>query len=480
MRIDEYTKYDATGLAELIATGQVSAADVQAVAAEAITKVDEKLNAVVAGPFDVALDHASDGPFAGVPFAIKDLVCHAAGVRTRMGTRLTGPEGVVFDEDTELMSRFRRLGLATMATTATPELGYNANTEPLVGGSTRNPWNLNRSAGGSSGGSAALVAAGAVPMAHANDGGGSTRIPAAYNGLIGFKPSRGLVSLAPSMQEALYGCAAESLVARSVRDVGTAFDGICGAVPGDKYAWSGGDYGFAAATRRDPGPLRIALHTRSWAGTDVDEDVVAATEKVAAVLRDLGHHVDEASPAFDWDQFMEAHYRYWGGFVAESIAGISAVSGLAPGPDTLESTILKAWEYGSTMTVLDLAAGSAIVNEITRSVAAFYQDFDVLLTPTTNTVAPVLGHLDSDDPQLSHEQWTRRIFDTASFTPLQNLTGTPAVSVPAGLSSAGLPIGVQLAGRLNEDVLLMQLAGQYERAVDWTGTAPEVHAARFA
>lgn len=480
MHLDEYTTHDATGLAELISTGQVGADEVHAAAREALATVNDDLNAVVAGPFEEPLEYSSDGPLGGVPFVIKDLICHAAGVRTSMGTRLTGPDGVVFDHDTELMSRFRASGLATLATSATPELGYNANTEPVTSGSTRNPWDTSRSAGGSSGGSAALVAAGAVPVAHANDGGGSTRIPAAYNGLVGFKPSRGRVSLAPDMQEALYGCAAESVVTRSVRDTATVFDTICGAAPGDKYAWSGEDYGFAGLARQDPRRLRIAVHTESWAGTYVDPEVVASVEAAAQTLQDLGHRVEVATPSFDWDQFMEAHYRYWGGFVAESIAGISAMSGLEPGPETLEAAILKGWEYGRSLTVLDMAEASSVVNTITRSVAAFYRDYDVLLTPTTNTVAPVLGHLDSDDSSLSHEEWTRRIFDTVSFTPLQNLTGTPAVSVPARPSSTGLPIGVQFAGRINEDGLLMQLAGEYERAAGWSDRRPRVHASAIS
>ncbi|WP_026918540.1 amidase [Gordonia shandongensis] len=479
MHLDEYTTHDATDLAELIATRQVTADDVHATARDAIAKVNGDLNAVVAGPFDKPLEYAVDGPLGGVPFVIKDLVCHAAGVRTRMGTRLTGPDGVVFDEDTELMARFRAAGLATLATTTTPELGYNANTEAITSGPTRNPWNSTRSAGGSSGGSAALVAAGAVPVAHANDGGGSTRIPAAYNGLVGFKPSRGRVSFAPTMQEALYGFAAESIVSRTVRDTATVFDTICGAAPGDKYSWGDEGFEFQSLARVAPRRLRIAVHTSSWAGTDVDADVVASVEKAARTLQELGHHVETATPVFDWDQFMEAHYRCWGGFVAESIAGISAVSGLAPGPDTLEAAILKGWEYGRSLTVLDMAEASAVVNTITRAVAAFHQDYDVLLTPTTNTVAPVLGYLDSNDAELSHEEWTRRIFETVSFTPLQNLTGAPAVSVPGEPSSAGLPIGVQFAGRLNEDGLLMQLAAQYERAAGWSDRRPGIHAANL-
>ncbi|PXY33500.1 amidase [Prauserella coralliicola] len=477
MNIEDYAAHDATGLAELIRSGDVSAQEVHAAASAAIEKVRPRIGGVAEGPWPEPLAYDAAGVFGGVPFGLKDLVCHAAGLPTRMGSRLTGEKGVTFPHDTELMSRFRRAGLATTVLTTTPEMGYNANTEPVVHGPTRNPWDVTRSAGGSSGGSGALVAAGAVPVAHANDGGGSIRIPAAFNGLVGLKPTRGRVPLAPDFQEALYGCAAEFVVTRTVRDSAALLDEVAGWVPGEKYRLPDPVRPFAAELERDPTPLTIAVQTESWAGTEVDPEVVAVVEGVARTLEELGHRVEAAGPRFDWEEFLTANCRLWAGFVAESVHATSALSGLAPGPDTLEASVLAGYEYGRRLSVLQLGEAFSIVNGISRVLGEFHTRYDVLLTPTTNTPPLPLGYLDADDSALGHEEWTRRIFDVVSFTPLFNLTGAPAISLPLGATSGGLPIGVQLAADLCEESALLALAGQLERARPWNGRRPGVHAA---
>ncbi|MBB6378795.1 amidase [Pseudonocardia eucalypti] len=475
MRVDEYAAQDATGIAELIRSGEVSAAEVYEAARAALDAVAPRLNATAAEPFEKPLEHNADGPFGGVPFAVKDLVCHIAGVPTRMGSRLTGPDGLTFGYDTELMARFRAAGLATMVQTTSPEMGFNANTEPLIHGSTRNPWNPGHSAGGSSGGSAALVAAGAVPVAHANDGGGSIRIPAGYNGLVGLKPTRGRVSLAPDAQEALYGFACEFAVTRTVRDAAALLDQVAGWVPGEKYRLPEPPRPFATEPERDPAALRIAVHTESWAGSEVDPDVAAAVDSVADTLADLGHRVERATPALDWAEFILANFRIWAGFLAESVHGVSQLSGLAPGPDTLEATVLAGYEYGRRLTAVDMGEALAIANRTSRELGRFHQEYDVLLTPTANTPAPPLGVLDAN-ADLDHEAWTRKLFDIVTFTPLFNLTGAPALSLPLGVSSTGLPIGVQLAGDLCSEGMLLALGGQLERAVPWAGRRPGVWA----
>jgi amidase len=476
VNIDEYTSYDGCGLAELVRSAQVSVSEVRAVALEAIERVQPKINAVAGEPFPDGLAYSDSGPLAGVPFAIKDLMCHAQGVPTWMGSRITGPDGITFTHDTELMARFRRAGLMTLARTTTPEMGYNANSEALVYGSTRNPYDLERSSGGSSGGSGALVASGAVPIAHANDGGGSIRIPAAYNGLVGLKPTRGRVSSAPDMQEALYGFAAEFVVTRTVRDTAAVLDAVAGSVPGDKFRVPSPARAFVEEIAADPGPLRVAVHSDSWAGSAVDPEVTAAVDKVAATLADLGHQVEKAGPVFDWDAFMLAHYRAWAGFVAESVHGVSELTGLSPGSETLEASVLAAYEYGRVLTVIEMAEASAIVNTISRTVGRFFTDYDVVLTPTANTPALPLGYLDANDEALGHEEWTRRIFDVVSFTPLFNLTGSPAMSLPLAVSSRGLPIGVQIATEHCAESRLIALAAQLERAMPWADRRPGVHA----
>jgi amidase len=477
MNISDYSAQDGTGLAELIKTRTVSAAEVYSAAQEAIERVQPLINAAVSEPFAEPLKYDPDGPLAGVPFGLKDLVCHSAGVRTRMGSRITGPDGVSFEQDTELMRRFRNAGLATAVLTATPEMGYNANTEPVINGSTRNPWDPSRSAGGSSGGSGALVAAGAVPVAHANDGGGSTRIPASYNGLVGLKPGRGQVSLAPDMQECLYGFASEFAVTRSVRDAARLLDQVAGWVPGEKYRLPSPSRPYSQELQSDLPPLRIAVHAESWAGTAVGAEVADAVDTVAVKLEELGHHVEAASPVFDWDQFMLAHYRIWAGFLAESVHGVSLISGLQPSSESLEATVLAGWEYGRGLTVLEMGEAAAIVNAISRVVGDFFQRYDVLLTPTTNTPALPLGYLNADDPTLSHEEWTRRIFDVVSFTPLFNLTGGPAISLPLATTAEGLPIGIQLAADHCQEGMLLALAGQLEEALPWEQRRPAIHAA---
>lgn len=478
MNITEYAQLDGWGVADLIRSGEVTAREVHETAVEAIAQVQLDLNALAADPFETPLDYDAQGFFAGAPFGLKDLVCHAGGVPTRMGSRLTGPTGVTFEADTELMSRFRKAGLATTVLTTSPEMGYNGNTEPVITGSTRNPWDTERSAGGSSGGSAALVAARALPMAHANDGGGSIRIPASYNGLVGLKPTRGLVPSGPDMQEVLYGFACEFAVTRTVRDSAALLDQVAGWAPGDKYRVQASPRAYRDELTTGRKGLRIAVVTDAWSGSDVDPEMVAGVTQVAAVLERLGHHVEIASPKVSWEEFMLVHYRYWGGFVAESVAATAAASGLEPGPDTLEASVLAGYLYGRDLTVIEMGEAAGFVNGIARTVGDFFGNYDVILSPTTNSPALPLGYLNADDASLNHEQWTDKLFDVVSFTPLFNLTGSPAISLPLGQSSSGTPIGTQLAADHCQDGLLLDLAAQLEQAMPWLDRCPAIHAGK--
>lgn len=473
MNIDEYAALDATGMAEVVASGEVTADEVSAIATKALAEVDDKLNAVATGPFETPLDYNRDGRFAGVPFVIKDLVCHAEGVPTRMGTRMLG-DGVRPPADTHLMERFRAAGLATLAVSTTPEFGFNANTEALAYGSTRNPWNLGYSAGGSSGGSAALVAAGAIPVAHANDGGGSIRIPAACNGLIGLKPSRGRVPLGPDLGDALSGFAMEFAVTRSVRDTAALLDEVAVSYPGDRFVIAPPRRPWADEVGADPGRLRVAVHTASWAGTYVDPEVAAAVDSVAATLEAAGHHVDRTTPVVDWQRLLEAHVVIWSAFLAESVAGVEAMTGVLAGPDNLERTTWECVRYGRRITALELGMANGTINAVSREVGRFFTEYDVLLTPTTNSPSVPLGQLNAN-ADLTAAEWTEQIFDTCSFTPLFNATGTPAISLPLAQSSAGLPIGVQLAGPMCSEAMLLRVAAQLEKAVPWAGRRPGVH-----
>lgn len=475
MKLSEYAECDATGLAALIRDGEVPVAEVHDAARAAIEGVDETLNAVVSGPWEAPLASDSAGRFAGIPFALKDFAIHAAGVPTCFGSRLAG-EGVVFPHDTELMTRFRAAGLATMALTTTPEFAFNGNTEPVAHGSTRNPWDPTRSAGGSSGGSAALVAARALPIAHATDGGGSIRIPASANGLVGLKPSRGRVSPGPGESEPLSGLGVEFGLTRSVRDCAALLDAVSGPAAGDKYVIRDPERPYIDELNRDPGRLRIAIHTRSWSGGPVDSEVVAAVGAVGAVLERLGHHVVPDTPVFDWEQFIDANLPVWSVSLAEGIDALAGAFGTTPGPDNLEATTLACAEYGRRVTATELGGALAVFNQVSRTVGSFLTEYDLLLTPTLSAPPQLLGVLDANDASLTPAQWMRKLLEVCSFTPLFNVTGGPAISLPLGWTRSGLPIGVQLAAPMCDEGTLIAVASQLETAMPWADRMPGVNA----
>lgn len=475
MEVSEYAEHDATGLAELVAAGEVDTAEVHAAARQAVEQVDGELNAVVGELFDQPLAAAESGPFAGVPFAIKDLVLHAEGVPQRAGSRLFGA-GIPFPYDTALMRRFRAAGLSAMGLTTTPEFGFNASTESVAYGPTRNPWDTSRSPGGSSGGSAALVAARALPAAHANDGGGSIRIPAAACGLVGLKPSRGRVTVAPDYADLLLGLGVEFAVTRTVRDAAALLDAVHGAELGDRYLLPDPASSFLAAARPPSATLRIAVSTAAPNGVPVDPACVAAVQAAAEALAGAGHVVEYAAPAFDIAAFDDANFNVWCSFLADAAYGAAAALGVDLSTDVLESTTLACATYGASLTALDLYAADRVFNATTRTLAAFLTDHDVWLTPTTAAPSSAIGHLDADDATLDARGWYDKIFGFAPFTAWSNVAGTPAVSVPGVPSPAGWPVGVQLVGRYAAEETLLGLAALLEEAMPWAQRRPKVMA----
>jgi amidase len=474
MRIDEYAAHDATGLAALIRDGEVGAEEVQEAAGAALDAVGPELNAVVGDRFPAPLAHDPAGPFGGVPFAIKDLIVHAEGVAQRAGTRLLG-DGVPMPADTHLMRRFRAAGLATLAVTATPELGFNASTEPVATGAVHNPWDVTRSPGGSSGGSAALVAARALPVAHANDGGGSIRIPAAACGLVGLKPSRGRTTVGPDYSDPLLGLGVEFAVTRTVRDCAGLLDAVHGSEPGDRYLLPAPERPFAELAAAGSRPLRIAVSTTPLSGPGtVDPQCVDAVRRVADVLAGLGHAIVDAAPVVDAEAFDAANLVAWCSFLADGVDGLAAALGVTPGPDTLEATTLACVEHGRTLRAADIYAADRVFNATTRAVAAFHQQHDVLLTPTTCAPNTALGHLDANDPGLDARGWYDRIFAFAPFTALSNVTGQPAISVPGTPAPEGWPVGVQLVGRYAAEETLLGVAALLEEATPWADRRPAV------
>jgi amidase len=478
MRLDEYTAHDATGLAELIRTGEVPAKEVQAAAGEALDAVSPRLGGALVGRrFELPLDHVADGPFGGVPFAIKDLIVHADGVPQRAGTRLLG-DGIPIPGDTYLMARFRAAGLATMGVTATPEFGFNASTEPVATGPVHNPWDTSRSPGGSSGGSAALVAAGALPVAHANDGGGSIRIPAGCCGLVGLKPSRGRTTPGPDYSDPLLGLGIEFLVSRTVRDCAGVLDAVHGSEPGDRYLLPAPARPYAEEVRAGSRPLRVAMSTAPMSGPGTtDPQSAEAVRRTAALLESLGHTVVEAAPPIDAEVFDAANLVAWTSFLADAADQLAGLLGVPLGPDVLEATTLACVEHGRTLRAADLFAADRVFNVVTRATAAFFGEHDVLLTPTTCAPNMPLGHLDANDPTLDARGWYDKIFSFAGFTAMANVTGIPAISLPLATSTEGWPIGMQLATGYAGEATLIALAGDLERAAGWADRRPGVFAA---
>jgi amidase len=473
MRFAEYSEYDAVGLAHLLKSGQVSALEVQELARQALEAVNPALNALVGEPFAQPLSFVPDGPLAGVPFLIKDLSLHAAGVRTGLGTRLSG-EGIVFPHDSELMTRFRQAGLATLGRTATPEFGFNATTEPLCNGAAHNPWDLARSPGGSSGGSAALVAIRAIPLAHGTDGAGSLRIPAAWCGLVGLKPTRGRTPPGPDADERLSGLGIDFALTRTVRDAAALLDAVCGPGIGDKYFAAPPEHPYTRELHTPPERLRIALTTRAWSEVPVDQEYAAAVSLVGRELAGLGHEVEEASPQVEWERFVDASLPIWTASLADTVEGLAGARGVAAGPDVLEAVTLASVAYGHRLTATDLLQAFRLSNTITRGVSAFFQTYDVLLTPTVAGPPPLLGMLDQNAPDLDPRGWLSRLFELIPFTPLFNMTGQPAISLPLVQAHAGLPIGIQLVARYGDEATLLRLAAQLEQALPWQRRRPSL------
>ena len=474
---EDYARHDGLGLAALVANKDVTPDELLDCALAGVEAVNPKLNAVLNVIEDKARAEIKaglpDGPFRGVPFMIKELVCHAAGVPSQGGSRLG--IGVTFGHDTELMTRFRKAGVVTMATTQTPEMGYNPTTETIAFGPTRNPWDTGRSPGGSSGGSGAVVAARIVPIAHANDGGGSIRIPAAHNGLFGIKPTRSRVPAGPDSDLPLLGLACEHIVSRSVRDSAVMLDAVAGPDIGAPSYPPAPSSPYARDPGTPPGRLRIAVTSKTVAGTPVHPECVAAVASTAKLLADLGHEVVEDSFTFDWEAYLKATHTVWVAGTSFFIDGYAGLSGRTPGPDTLEAITVKIYEEGKRIAAGEIMHALSVFNHITRSVAQFYTKYDVVVTPTVADPPWTLGTVNQNDPDMSPADWTRQVFTWCPFTSLYNTTGQPSMSVPLHWTPDGLPVGVQFTGRFADETTLLRLAGQLEAARPWADRMPPVH-----
>lgn len=466
---------DATALAELVRTGRATPRELVEEAVAGLRRVDPDLQAVVHDRTEQALAEAAgplpDGPLRGVPFVVKDLAMQTAGDPYHGGTRLLQGLDWHADHDTALATLFRQAGLVTIAKTKTPELGSVPTTEPIAHGPAHNPWDLGRSPGGSSGGSAALVAAGVVPVGHGGDGGGSLRCPAASCGIVGLKPSRGRVSPGPDIGEMWAGFATEGVMTRSIRDLALFLDVITRPCPGDPYTAPPPARPFVAEIGADPGRLRIGVVT-GLGDVAVDGACRTAVERTAALLADLGHDVRTDHPAAldDIDRFVRSFGSVVAAQTAAEVDALEAMVGRAVGPDDLEPGNLFVVERGRRMTAGAYLAALGRLHAYTREVAGFWASgYDLLVLPTLPVPSTPLGWFGD-----GHEG-RQRVRDHVAFTAPFNVTGQPAISLPLGVDDAGRPVGVQFVGPANGDALLLRVAAQLEAAAPWADRRPPVH-----
>lgn len=461
---------DAIGLATRIRRREVSAAEVLEAAIARAEALDPALNFMAQRLYDRARSApVQPGPFAGVPWLIKDLNTDIAGTVTGNGSRLHA--GNVAQVTSELVTRIERAGFVIFGKTTSPEFGLTATTESKATGATRNPWDPARIAGGSSGGAAVAVAAGVLPAAHATDGGGSIRIPAACCGLFGLKPSRGRVPAGPKRTEGWGGLAVHHAVTWSVRDSAAILDATHGVEPGSRYSAPTPELPFLAQVGRDPGALRVALMLDAPSGVPVDPDVRAAVENAARLLESLGHHVEPAAPVLDTAALGWAGFVLMASSLAADVDARAAQLGIDPGPDHLEAITRAALAFGRQTAGADVARAQGTLQEAAVAVARFMDRHDVILSPTLAAPPLPLGtiHLDPAD---GFEAWGQRTSAFTPFSQLANQTGQPAMSLPLGTSRTGLPIGVMVTGRYGDEALLLRLAGQVERAAPWAGRRP--------
>ncbi len=475
---EELACLDAVAQAELVRRKEVKPIELVDAAIQRIERLNPKLNAVVRPMFEsarkVARDEKKlpDGPLRGVPYLLKDLVAAFAGEPLAGGSAFM--RDFVPDHDSELVARLKRAGLIVLGKTNTPELGLTCTTEPQLFGPTRNPWDLNRTPGGSSGGSCAAVASGMVAAAHANDGAGSIRIPASCCGLFGMKPTRGRVSFGPDLGDVLGGLGIEHAVTRSVRDSAALLDATAGPATGDPYWAQPPARPFAAEVGVDPGRLRVALVLTTIAGTPLHPDCRRAAEDAAKLCGGLGHEVEEVRFPVDGELFNRAFMAVWAAGCATGIDGWAQLTGRTPVEGEFEPLTWSFYQIGRQVPASDYALALTALHHISRDIAQFMLRYDVALMPTLGLPPAPLGWMASSSSDLLEAE--RRMAEFVPFTPLANVSGQPAMSVPLYWNEENLPIGVHFIGQYGDEATLFRLAAQLETARPWAERHPPVSA----
>ena len=466
MRFDEYRSHDAVGLAGLVAKGEVTAGELLDVAVARMAEVNPRLNAVTRDLSEQARAEAPGaGPLAGVPYLLKDLGAHMAGLPTSSGSKMFSETPAV--ADSAITKLYRGAGLSIFGKTNTPEFGLWPVTESDLLGPARNPWDLSRTPGGSSGGASAAVAAGIVPAAHASDGGGSIRIPAACCGLFGMKPSRGRVSFAPA-GEGWAGASIMHAVTRSVRDSAVLLDIACVPQPGDPYFLNLPERPYAEEVGRDPGKLRIAIFDGSLTpGGTLDPAVAEAVREAGRLCESLGHHVEAATLPGDHAAMQAAAGLVMGASVVANVEAEAERRGRPLADGDLEAATLRVYHRGKAESAAAYVRAVQTLHAYGRAAASLFETYDVMLLATLGRPAIPIGYL-FEDPKLLVE----RLFSYMPNTQAFNNSGQPAMTVPLAWSKGGLPIGIQFAARTGAEGLLFRLAGQLEQARPWFGRVP--------
>ena len=489
----EYDRYDALALAELVRQGQITPLELCEEAIKRIEGINPKINAVVTPMYEQGRRAASGslpgGPFAGVPLLIKDLGYAYAGVPMTYGCKAL--KDYIPDHDDEIVSRLKKAGTVIIGKTNTPEFGLLGITEPELFGPCRNPWNIAHTPGGSSGGSAAAVASGLVPMAAGNDGGGSIRIPSAYCGLFGLKPSRGRNPTGPDQGQMWLGAAQNHVLTRSVRDSAAALDATQGPEPGAPYDIRPPERSYGQELEKNPGCLKIAFNTQSPIGTNVHPECIRAVEETAHLLEALGHNLEEARPDIDGRGLAKSFLALYFGYVTAQMEELESLLKRKVKPGDVEPMTWTLGLLGRAFSAGYLYQALVSWDQAARQMGLFFQNYDLYLTPTTAYPPAKIGEL---QPKASEvflmktvnalklgrllkglglvDQIAEKSLERTPFTQLANLCGLPAMSVPIHWTPEGLPCGVQFIGPFGEEALLFRLAAQLEKARPWFDKRP--------
>ena len=467
--------HDAMGLAQLVRSRKVSPSELLEAAIARAEALNPKFNFMAQKHYDHARKAIAQGlpqgPFTGVPWLLKDLNTYIAGELTEGGSRFY--KGYRATVTSELVRRHQAAGFVIFGKTTTPEFGLTGTTENKLTGDTHNPWNAEHSSGGSSGGSAAAVALGVLPAAHATDGGGSIRIPASCCGLFGLKPSRGRVPMGPLRTEGWGGMSTHHAVTHSVRDSAAILDATCGVEPGSRYGAPSPPGSFLSQVGRNPGKLRIALMLDPFAHSAVDPECVEAARAAARLCESLGHHVTEAAPKIDAGAIGFATFAIIGPSIAADIEDRAKLLGIKPDETVLEPITLAFAEVGKSLSARDFVRANNNLQTAAITMAQFMESYDVILSPQLAAPPIKLGRINLS-PDCDFQTFGQRVSQYSPFAQVANMTGQPAMSVPLAMSQAGLPIGVQFLGRYGEEALLFRLAAQLEKAAPWAARRPGV------